>query len=256
VTRASRLVRGEFSSTETYAARAIAEHIYRRCRNFGVKHDGYASAIDKRTTLHSLVPKLAPNFQPILWEPSNAFFKSEKDYRYFRSFCEKTALQLDGFVPTDLRSRLVLQECERSQSVRHGIVAIAALDLTSDASHNRIQASHYKPDGSDPDAHHQFALQQYGLAVRHMRNAIFKADQDLSTLLMTCLVIICFEAFRGNHNSAFSQLAIGLRMIEQAANTDTSRRDHDTVLSSASTPNLSTLKTQKRPSERSLSWST
>ncbi|KAE9367259.1 hypothetical protein N431DRAFT_495543 [Stipitochalara longipes BDJ] len=205
-----------------------------RCRKFGVKCDGYGTELsNKRSTPHPIVPNLKPDFQPILWEPASTLFKSEKDYRYFQSFCEKTALQLDGFVPTDLWSRLMLQACERSQAVRYGIVAIAALDLTSDASLSRLQTSHLASDSLDPNAHHQFALQQYGLAVRHMRNSLSKGDQDLPTILMTCLVIICFEAFHGNHESAFSQLDIGLKMIEQAAKTDTTSTRLEDGLSSS-----------------------
>lgn len=53
-----------------------------------------------------------------------------------------------------------------------------------------------------------------------MRNAASQTDQDLATVLITCLVIICFEAFHGNNNSALSQLGIGLKMIEQAVKAD------------------------------------
>lgn len=132
----------------------------------------------------------------------------------------------------------MLQACEKSQSVRHGVVAIAALDLTSDASRKRVQTSAHRADSLDPNAHHQFALQQYGLAVRHMRIALSKGDQDLATLLMTCLVIICFEAFHGNHESAFSQLDIGLKMIEQAAKINGPSVRHEDGLS---TPLLSSV---------------
>jgi len=127
----------------------------------------------------------------------------------------------------------MLQACERSQAVRHGIVAIAALDLTSDASFNRRQTPHMRSDSLDPNAHHEFALQKYGVAVRHMRNSVNKGDQDLATILMTCLVIICFEAFHGNQDGAFSQLDIGLKMIEQAAKTNTSSTRHEDGLSSS-----------------------
>ena len=127
----------------------------------------------------------------------------------------------------------MLQACDASRAVRHGIVAIAALDLTSDAYLGRLQHSHARPGDIDPDAHHQFALEQYGVAVRHMQKSLFDGDQDLATLLMTCLVIICFEAFHGNHDSAFSQLDIGLKMIEQASKTEAGSTRHEDGLSSA-----------------------
>jgi hypothetical protein len=63
-------------------------------------------------------------------------------------------------------SRLMPQACERNESVRHGIVAIAALDLRCEL--NLSQRLNPRDGGLDPNARHEFALQQYSLALRHM----------------------------------------------------------------------------------------
>jgi Fungal specific transcription factor domain len=184
-----------------------------RCVKFGVKCDGYLIPPKRRNQqacatqcIRPIHPRVAPDFQPILWEPSHSLFRNEKDYRYFLHFCDKTALQLNGIIPTDLWSRLMLQACERNESVRHGIVAIAALDLTSQLTHEST---------SDPGIHYQFALQQYGLAIKHMQGEMSKGAPDLAITLITCLVIVCFETFHGNNYSASSQILTGLRMIEE-----------------------------------------
>jgi hypothetical protein len=116
----------------------------------------------------------------------------------------------------------MLQACERNQSVRHGIIAIAALDLTSQLTRDQIDDS---GEGfPEPGGHYQFALEQYSHAIRHMQNATSKRETDLATTLVTCIVTICFEAFHGNHDSAFSQISTGLRMIEQAVKTENLHR--------------------------------
>ncbi|CZR60709.1 uncharacterized protein PAC_10605 [Phialocephala subalpina] len=137
-----------------------------KCQRLGRKCEGYPAASQEppkrqqkrqQPIIRPLQPKSSQTLQPILWEPSNALFNSEKDHRYFRVFCDKIAFQLDGILPSDLWSRLMLQACEHSTS------------------------------------------------------------QDLTTTLITCLIIICFETFHGSFENAFSQITTGLRVIEEAA---------------------------------------
>jgi Fungal specific transcription factor domain len=149
-------------------------------------------------------PRIEPDFKAILWEPSNALFRNENDYRYFRRFCDKTARRLEGILPTNLWSRLIFQACEMNTAVRHGVIAIAAIDVTSELAPDR--ANHYR-----------FAIQHYSLALRHMQNEMTKRKLDLATALITNIIIICFETYHGNIDSAFNQITIGLRMIEEAA---------------------------------------
>jgi hypothetical protein len=108
----------------------------------------------------------------------------------------------------------MLQAYEHNQSIRHGTVAIAALDMTSQLTRERIWNS--GAITSEPGGHYQFALQQYSLAIRHMQNETSKGEPDLATTLITCIVIVCFETFHGNNDSAFNQTTTGLRMIERA----------------------------------------
>jgi hypothetical protein len=130
----------------------------------------------------------------------------------------------------------MLQTCERNESLRHGIVAIAALDLSCEVTLS--QRSNPSDSGLDPNAHHEFALQQYSLALRHMRNAASNGGQEIRVTLITCLVIICFETFHGNHENASSQLAIGLRIIEEAAKRVNLRRAYVDGISSSMLPSV------------------
>jgi hypothetical protein len=234
VMKANLFVRG--ASKHEHDTSSGARLIRPRCQKFGVKCDGYRTSSTKTSTRRPLHPKLDPVFQPVFWEPSNALFKSENNYRYFQLFCNKTALQLDGVIPSDLWSRLMLQACERNESIRHGIVAIAALDLSCGVALSR--RSNPRDRGLDPNSHHEFALQQYSLALRHMRNAASSGGQDIGVTLIACLVIICFETFHGNHKNASSQLGIGLRMIEEAAKKVNLRRAYIDGVSSSMLPSV------------------
>jgi len=112
----------------------------------------------------------------------------------------------------------MLQACERNSAVRHGIIAIAALDITSQLKADRIP-NHRCGTGTspaDPRTHYQFALREYSLAIQAMQKETPKGTQDLASTLVTCLVIICFETFHGNSYNALAQINTGLLLIEQA----------------------------------------
>jgi hypothetical protein len=102
-------------------------------------------------------------------------FKDEWEYRYFQLFCGKTAFQLSGYFDSTLWSRrLVLQTCQSSSSIRHAVVAIAALGqiLESTEDFHRLDKK------GNADFHHQFALLQYSKAIRRMGDAAWKGKQD------------------------------------------------------------------------------
>jgi hypothetical protein len=111
----------------------------------------------------------------------------------------------------------MVQACERNRAVRQGIIAIAALDITSRLTHDRTRHG-----GTDPRTHYQFALQEYSLAIRAMQKETRKGELDLATTLITCLVIICFETFHGSRDNALNQISTGLLMISQSAKKETS----------------------------------
>jgi hypothetical protein len=108
----------------------------------------------------------------------------------------------------------MFQACEQNHAVRHGIVAIAAMDVTSLLTSGPCDASGV--DVSAPRDHYRFALQQYSFALRHMHSETMKGEQDLATTLITIIITVCFETFNGNVDSAFNQVTTGLGLIEDA----------------------------------------
>jgi hypothetical protein len=118
---------------------------------------------------------------------------------------------LAGLEEPNVWIRLVLQASERQESIRNAVVAIGALDHT-------LEAAQLDPPRPSFDLtsveghvnpHHQFALQQYGKAVRKMRKDLSCGYQDLRTTVMLCLLFVAFELFHGNHTSALQQASPG-----------------------------------------------
>ncbi len=125
---------------------------------------------------------------------------------------EDIARQLAGSFKSDLWDRLVLQASEQDASIRHAVIAIAALKSTTKSL--RPQQLKLADGGDNARLHHQFALQQYDRAISSMRKAAVDGKQDLRTTLITCIVIICFESFSGNHDSAVQQTLVGINLVE------------------------------------------
>jgi hypothetical protein len=73
------------------------------------------------------MPKIPSDFQPMFYQPPCAMFKDEREYRYFRLFRDKAAFPALRLFGSTLWSRLILQTCQNDPSIRHGVVAIAAL---------------------------------------------------------------------------------------------------------------------------------
>jgi hypothetical protein len=196
---------------------------------------------DKADTKHYplLLPKsteqatnVVANFSA---QPLSNLFSTDLEHRYFRVFCEKVATQLTGFIDSSIWNQLVLQSSEQNESVRHGIIALGALQITLQASKCATQA--YSPVARDE--HYTFAIKQYSKAITKMRISISRKRNDLRTTLLTSLLIICFECLHGNHESAIAQMKSSLNLLEdwlgsqKSALSDTSHTSNSPSVHSA-----------------------
>ena len=77
--------------------------------------------------------RLLMDYPSVLKPSSGSRFQSQQEYRYFQTFCEKTVPTWAGLEEPDVWSRLVLQACERQESIRNAVIAIGALDQTLEA---------------------------------------------------------------------------------------------------------------------------
>lgn len=188
-----------------------------RCLKLGVDCDGYASP-ESRLKKHRLLPSnrdLLP--KSILAAPiPTAFvrspFENAEEYRYFDLFCARTALEIFPESDSGTTRRMMLQSCHTNPAIRHALIAIGALDKTSETARDfrklSVDASDGMPSSSE---HHHTALKQYTKAVSLMRASVER--MDLRTTLLNCLLILCFEAWNGNLNLAVQQVQTGIRLI-------------------------------------------
>ncbi|KUJ06882.1 uncharacterized protein LY89DRAFT_726283 [Mollisia scopiformis] len=187
-----------------------------RCEKFGVKCDGYLRPVrvhlePTKTAHRILVPRKRSSTTPPTTPPfevKKPRFSNEDEMRYFRLFCEKTSYHLSGYNDPNLWTRIVLQASEADDSIRHAVISIGALDMTT--------AMMRDLENSNAREHHFFALKLYSKAIRGMREVVLrqKEKHDMQTALVASMLIVCFETYHGNYASAAQQIRTGVRLIE------------------------------------------
>lgn len=63
------------------------------------------------------------------------------------------------------------------------------------------------------EPHHKFALQQYGQALKLMRDMPSGSRNFLRNALLSCLLTTCFENYIGNQDSALAQARAGINLL-------------------------------------------
>jgi hypothetical protein len=109
---------------------------------------------------------------------------------------------------------MLLQACESKDSIRHAVIALGALDMTSQASrpqrHTRYTT--HGNYGNTTSYHYQHAIKEYARAVKY---AQIDGEKDFRMALITSLVILSFEGWIGNHEVAVQQIRIGTRLLKE-----------------------------------------
>lgn len=139
--------------------------------------------------------------------PSTLLFKTQEESEYFKIFSEKTAVEILPVFASESFRRLMLQASESDLSIRHAVIALGALDKTSQL------VSNSKEEKETLRQHHERALQQYAIALKHMREDAEK-EPNVRIALLHCLVTLCFEAWSGNQAQAMAQIVLGFRLIQ------------------------------------------
>jgi hypothetical protein len=148
------------------------------------------------------------------------------EYRYFQRFQTKTAFHLSGFYEPGLWNRVILQASELQESIRHAVIALGALDMTT----SRMTETESSPGStSSPqeripaaETYHIFALKQYSKAIKQMREQSLNSKHDLRTALVASLLIITFETYHVNYASAGDQIRTAIRLIEERSSSSSS----------------------------------
>jgi hypothetical protein len=133
-------------------------------------------------------------------------FSGQDEARYFRFYCDNVAAQLSGPLETTLWERIIPQAVETEPIIKHAVVAVAAFNKS------RMDAA--KGVGKS-NPHHQFALLQYGKALKKIRDTLTGGVSDPRISLMACLLVFCLESLQGYQSSASNQAAVGVALLQR-----------------------------------------
>ncbi|PNP37752.1 hypothetical protein TGAMA5MH_10353 [Trichoderma gamsii] len=133
---------------------------------------------------------------------------------------------------------MILQACASEPSIRYAAVALGALGKTFETAQSGRgrppnAKQHRAPTLGGPvetaqrvkrrvsrkeqlhlaSSHHQYALEQYHKAIKGMQN--IATGNNIRTVLITILIIVCFEALHGNQEAAAAQLQNGIALVQE-----------------------------------------
>ncbi|KAE8451403.1 hypothetical protein EG329_004032 [Mollisiaceae sp. DMI_Dod_QoI] len=147
-------------------------------------------------------PPISPFTPPV---PAGIAFQDEREYQYFCHFRDATSMEFsNGFEPT-LWNPFVLRACD-NPSIRQLVVATAALSIAVKTPPLRL----WNPSN---DQHHQYALQQYGQALKGIREMVAAGQDSTRIALIGALLIFCFESLHGDLSRAMMHIRSAVDMI-------------------------------------------
>ncbi|OWO98781.1 transcription factor Cys [Marssonina coronariae] len=161
-------------------------------------------------------PQQTPQLpSPTVYRPGGLIFDAQES-QYFQVFRTHTASELSGFFDSEFWQRSVLQESHSEASIRHAVVALGALYKTLETAAESPPGS---PDNGTFDtapSHYSFALQQYGKALKRLRESLANNEKRSDrTTLISIVLFTCFQSFTGDHRAAIKQIQYGLGLLEE-----------------------------------------
>ncbi|KAH9214337.1 hypothetical protein DL95DRAFT_389555 [Leptodontidium sp. 2 PMI_412] len=177
----------------------------KRCTSTGRKCDGYATQNDSKDSVQKPAPSrpLNPTEDPM-----------EQRLLYF--FSTYTAPSLSGFFSTDFWERRVVENSHGEPSIRHAVIAIAAM-------HQEF-IERRRQDGMDDTSSLQtFAFRQYTKAISSLHHLMTTRMPPLDLTLTSCILFASIDCLLGNHASAIIHLKAGLRILADIKSHKTQR---------------------------------
>ncbi|KAE9366095.1 hypothetical protein N431DRAFT_386210 [Stipitochalara longipes BDJ] len=189
-----------------------------RCLKFEGRCDGYLTAKENSSSSSNasaprrrLVPISQKDGTNIIRSFENCVkFRNENEHLSFLAF---QGIVRGASCPYYATSNLslwdiILQGCHKDDFIRDAVIAVGALiscerKLVKDANNRLIR----EPIGYT--SRYQFALKQYGRAVKKMRKRAEGEVTGLRSVLIGCILVVCFEAWLGNHVKALNHAAGG-----------------------------------------------
>jgi hypothetical protein len=175
--------------------------------------DGYGTTAPTTIRPRAILPVTThPCHRAII--PLSDRFRSPEEYQYILHFREQSVFDLAGSMPTRLWNIVLLRASNDELALRSLTMAIAAICKAQDA--------------VDGTLHYQFALRQYGKALREIQT-IISARQDTDAVrisLIASVLIFCFQSLNGDREQAVEHVKMALGLMHQRFHTQNQHYSH------------------------------
>jgi Fungal specific transcription factor domain/Fungal Zn(2)-Cys(6) binuclear cluster domain len=184
----------------------------RRCTSTGRKCDWYdEDDTPSKDIAHesTLAPSEFASLSLLPLQVTPSLTLTEEESIGFDFFRRKTAVEIQGCFRTTLWESLVLQITQQEPSVLDAAIAVGC------AHRKYAERRMLYPTTDVYDQRQFFGLKQYLKAISSLRARINNLEDPNSSrvALVTCLLFICHEMFRGQRVGAINHLATGLRIL-------------------------------------------
>ena len=180
--------------------------------------DGYEFRAAPKTAPRTLLfPKrgtIHPGYHLTGQPSAKPVFADQTELYYFDIFQRVTSQLLSGYGDSDVWSRLILQMCHEEAYIRHGVVALAALDASTYTRNLMPSYQHVGKTHPEGIKHQRYALKKYGEALKLMQ--LFSAQDNntrVRNVMISSLLTTCFECYIGNQEHAMLQAQAGIDVL-------------------------------------------
>jgi hypothetical protein len=178
----------------------------RVCDGYGVwggggnQHDGRSMQLGS-VTGHA-------QFKPSSFD----YTASQEESVYLEWFGRRTVLKLPGAFAAVFWATRVMQASHSEPAVLHAIMALGSAHKKEISENGSLDGK-----GKALNKRERFMLQHYSKAIKHIQpHFSTKNNTSLDVGLMTCVIFVCLEFFRGNYRTGYIHLQNGLRLLNDA----------------------------------------
>lgn len=180
----------------------------RRCIRRNGVCDGYEHSDSgiRKQNLKRLAPRSL--YPAINCVPTKLLFRSALEKAWFETWFLLSS-ELCGDELSEIFAVTVTQLSNQDAILRQAILAVGSLKFTLD------QASDVPPGQTHrAGSQYETALSRYGTALRAV-TAMPANESTISTILLCCILFICFDLLDENHQSVHNHIQHGSRILQQ-----------------------------------------
>ncbi|KAE9379347.1 hypothetical protein N431DRAFT_325965 [Stipitochalara longipes BDJ] len=130
---------------------------------------------------------------------------ASQDKYYFEWFKCRTSQKVPGLFVLNFWSTLVFQASLSEPAVLHALLAFSSIHKDGNT---------YRKGHECPDELEKLMLSNYSKAISHLKPHFSSKDRSsVRVALITCVLFVCVEAFRGHFKTAQTHLQNGLKVL-------------------------------------------